>query len=102
MRDHRRGILLVLATVLLIVIFAFVSLTVDVGYIAITKAQLQSAADAAALGSAPELAFGEVAVRETGKSLALMNSAAGKPVQFVDSDIELGFFDYSKKGICCC
>ena len=54
----RRGAILVLAAVLMIVVVAFVALTVDIGYIAYTKAQLQHAADAAALAACRELAEG--------------------------------------------
>lgn len=50
----RRGAVLVLATVLLVVLLGFVAITVDVGYIQLTKTQLQAAADSAALAGAQE------------------------------------------------
>jgi Flp pilus assembly protein TadG len=54
--DRRRGNILVLSAVTLIMVFAFTAFTVDVGYITLTTAELQKSADAAALGAAIELA----------------------------------------------
>ncbi|MBC7820854.1 MAG: hypothetical protein IAG10_28550, partial [Planctomycetaceae bacterium] len=51
----RRGTILVLTAVLMIVLLGFVALTVDNGFIQLTRTQLQSAADAAALSGAMEL-----------------------------------------------
>ena len=52
---NRRGAILVLATFCLIVVFAFAAFTIDIGYIVLTKGELQNAADAAALAAAMEL-----------------------------------------------
>ena len=51
----RRGAILVLAAVLMIVLLGFVAMTVDNGFIQLTRTQLQCAADAAALSGAMEL-----------------------------------------------
>ena len=51
----RRGAVLVLAAVLMIVLLGFVAMTVDSGFIQLTRTQLQCAADAAALSGAMEL-----------------------------------------------
>ena len=53
--QERRGAIIVLTAVLMIVMLGFVALTVDVGYIQLTKTQLQSAADGSALAGAMEL-----------------------------------------------
>lgn len=95
--DRRRGAILVLAAILLVVIFAFVAFTVDVGYMSMTKSELQNAADASALAATVEIANGEDAVRDTAKEIALLNVAAGAPVQLLESDIELGLFDFLTK-----
>jgi hypothetical protein len=52
---NRRGAILVLAAFFVIVIFAFTAFTVDLGYIALVKAELQNSADAAAMAGAWEL-----------------------------------------------
>jgi Flp pilus assembly protein TadG len=56
--DTRRGSVLVLAAAVLVMVFAMVAFSVDMGYVALTKAQLQSAADSAALGACLELPDG--------------------------------------------
>lgn len=52
---HRRGIVVVLTGVLLVVIFAFVSLSIDSGRIVLTQTEMQNAVDAAALAAAQEI-----------------------------------------------
>jgi uncharacterized membrane protein len=47
--DSRRGSITVLAAVLMIVILAFLAFTVDIGFIELTRTQLQMAADSGAL-----------------------------------------------------
>lgn len=55
---ERRGSVLVLAAALLAVIFAMTAFAVDLGYLSMTNAQLQSGADSAALSAALELSPG--------------------------------------------
>lgn len=58
-RDQsRRGSILVLSAVFMVVLFAFMAFTMDLGYIALTKTQIQTAADASALASGMELISG--------------------------------------------
>lgn len=54
----RGGAVVVLAAVLLIVVLAMTAFAVDLGYIAVTKTQMRSAADASALAGAIELSDG--------------------------------------------
>jgi Flp pilus assembly protein TadG len=51
----RRGSIVVLAAVFSVVILAFAAFTVDVGFIAIVKQQMQAAGDGASLAAATEL-----------------------------------------------
>lgn len=53
--NARHGAILVLAAVLMVVLLGFVAMTVDHGFIQLTRTQLQCAADAAALSGAMEL-----------------------------------------------
>ena len=58
--SNRLGSILVLATAVMIMILGFVVFSVDVGYIALSKGQLQNAVDAGALAAAMDLdAFGD-------------------------------------------
>lgn len=51
----RRGVIIVLSAIFMIILLGFVALTADIGYVQLTKTQLQSAADAASLAAAQEL-----------------------------------------------
>jgi uncharacterized membrane protein len=50
-QSRRRGITQVLAALCLIMILAFAAFTVDVGYMLVTKAELQNTTDAALLAA---------------------------------------------------
>ncbi len=93
----RRGAILVLAALVMVLVFAFAAFSIDVGYMSLTKTELQNAADAAALGAARELPHGESIVRGAAKEIALENEAAELPVSVYDADIEVGTFDFETK-----
>ncbi|MGQ0636474.1 MAG: pilus assembly protein TadG-related protein [Planctomycetaceae bacterium] len=69
----RRGAILPLAAALMVLLFAFVAFSIDVGMISLTRARLQNTADAAALAAAQELSgIDEPAtVRSNAKQAAL-------------------------------
>ena len=75
--NERRGTILVLTAVLMVVLLGFVAMTVDVGFIELTRTQLQSAADAGALAGAMELSATEdpALVRTNAKNAILQTAA---------------------------
>jgi hypothetical protein len=83
---NRRGAMVALIAFALIMIFAFVAFTVDIGWLTVTKTQLQNAADASALGSDMNLlkGFGPGAtmttaqVTTTAQNVAVTVAAANK------------------------
>lgn len=52
---HRRGIIVILTSFLLTVLFAFLALSVDTGRVVLTETRMQNAADAAALAASQEI-----------------------------------------------
>ena len=102
----RKGNVLVLAAGSLVMVFAFVAFSVDVGYITLTKAELQKSADAAALGAAIELhdALGtgaivdgttaEAAARLASYDVADANRGGGRNSVYVDSTRDVRFGQY--------
>lgn len=74
-RSDRRGSILVLSSVVLVVALAFTALVVDLSYISLTRTELQNAADAAALAGALELGS------QTSTSTASSLEARGKAIQ---------------------
>ena len=91
-RSPRRGAIVVLAAVLLVVFLALAAFAIDVGYIALVRSELQNVADSAALAGAAELvnrdqlknAYNTDSIRAVARENALayasMNSAGGKPI----------------------
>ena len=82
----------------MVIVLGFAAFTIDVGYIALTKNQLQNAVDAAALAGALELNplmdqdDVDAAVRQAAVDVAALNRAGDHDAVFVDSttDIQLG------------
>ena len=75
--SDRRGAILVLAAVVMVILLAFVAMTVDVGFVELTRTQLQLAADAGALAGAMELsATDDPALVRTNARNAILQTAA--------------------------
>lgn len=102
--SSRRGGIAVLGAAMLVMIFAFAAFTVDLGYIALTRTQLQNAADAAALAACTDLldALGNFPTRTASQataqaqasavSVAASNRGGERSSVYVDpqADIEFG------------
>jgi Flp pilus assembly protein TadG len=98
-----RGSALILTALALIPLLAMVAFAVDWGRICVSKAELQRAADSAAMAGAWELrnAKGPAsrlsskaaisAVMQAAKAYSVMNTSMGKPLQLQDSDIQIGY-----------
>jgi Flp pilus assembly protein TadG len=89
---------------LMVVIFAFTAFVIDVGYISLSQAELQNAADAAAhagvlelatksFESSPEAAASSAAVSNTTVDMAELN-LPGQGDVISDTDVEIGVWDY--------
>ncbi len=76
--NQRRGSVLVLAAVFVIVILAITAFSIDLGYISVTKAQMRNAADGAALAAAIELTdgLGIAPAKSTSAAVTSANTAA--------------------------
>jgi hypothetical protein len=76
-KNLREGTILVLAAVMIVMILAFTAFTIDMGYIALTKTQLQSASDASAHAAGIELVQGTGPIPVTAATVqALAEQAA--------------------------
>jgi hypothetical protein len=112
-RSRRRGAIVVLVALLLVAMFGFVALCVDIGWTTLTKSQLQNAADSAAAAGASQLAknYGAysiplqpnrsgliaAAVDDAGRFATRfggLNGAGGvSALRILQGDIEFGFMD---------
>jgi Flp pilus assembly protein TadG len=90
---QRRGSIMVLTALFLVVIFAFAAFSIDIGYIVVANADLQNAADAAAMSGAGHLRKGPDQARASAIALAANNSSTNDHVVIAESDIELGTWD---------
>lgn len=89
----RRGTIIVLAAMMLIVVIAFMAFSIDYGYIVVARSDLQNAADAGALSGARALSNGRAAAVAAAKAWAHRNVAAGENVVVNDDDVEIGKWD---------
>lgn len=99
--SSREGSVMVMSVGLLIMVFAFTALAVDIGYISLTRAQLQRSADAAALAANLELYDGwgagasktpaevATAARAAAVAVAAENNAGGLSGTYVDSNLDV-------------
>lgn len=92
-RAGRRGSILTFVCILLIALLAFTALAVDVGYVCFVKADLQAAADAAALAGASGLGVDSSTAIQRATSCALKNKVNGAAVNLQSSDVQLGQWD---------
>lgn len=90
-----RGVIAVFSAVLLVVMLAMVAFAIDVGYLSLTRTQLQAAADGAALAGASTISQGTQVA--SAQSIANANKVAGRSVQLNASDVELGTWDTTSR-----
>jgi len=90
-RGNQRGIAVVYIALMLVVLFMFVGLAIDIGYMYVAKTQLQNAADAAALAGASQFSEStssdtiQLDARNQAISFALKNYATKIPVTVLSS-----------------
>ena len=96
--QSRHGAILILAAAVLVVVLGLVAFAVDLGYIALAKAQLQAAADAAALGATLECnlmanqSLVDSAVKQGAVDVAALHRAGGYDAVLLDPavDVQVG------------
>jgi hypothetical protein len=108
----RRGVTAIVVGIIIIILFGFVALAVDIGYVMVTRNELQNIADAAALGATRKLgtiyepmSYAEhqnyvcdpSTIIAVGKEVALKNQAAGQNITINDEDIKIGRWDSTNK-----
>ncbi|MCA8992191.1 MAG: hypothetical protein KDA88_09450 [Planctomycetaceae bacterium] len=103
-QSERKGSGLVMGAACLIMLFGFTAFAIDIGYITLTKAELQKTADAAAMAATIEMYEGwgtgaslttaetDAAARQAAVDIAALNRAGGQVSCFVDParDVRLG------------
>ena len=93
--SRERGAVLAWLGILLAVVFGMSALAVDLSYLAVTKGELQNAADAAALAAVSALKSGQSRNEAiaAAQAVAAQNNATGDEVLLTASDISFGSYD---------
>lgn len=97
-RQRRRGIIAVLAAVMLTILLGAIAFAVDYGYLVKVRTDLQRAADAAALAATQDLIRKANATQDVGQARATARDYARTNLGdagfwIADADIEIGRFD---------
>ncbi|HQH73940.1 MAG TPA: pilus assembly protein TadG-related protein, partial [bacterium] len=97
-REKQKGNVLVMVAVCLTLFFCFLALSVDIGWIMLTKSELQAAADSAALAGAAQLTDEDVlkgtpnqsddvaSARDFSQTFSSINTAAKESIQLDRND----------------
>ena len=95
--SERRGVIVVLAAACLVILFAFLAFSIDVGHVAKVDAELQTAADAAALAAADEMGSITPEVTQSAIDVANANMGGDTNIKLGQVAVEEGTFDYERK-----
>ncbi len=88
--SRRKGAIAVLAAIFMVAMLGMVAFSVDVGFVANTNAELQRAADAAALAAAGVLVNGNGAATTAAQNYLALNTVAGKVIDPANMTVEIG------------
>jgi Flp pilus assembly protein TadG len=94
---HRRGAIAVFAAVLLVVMLGFVAFAVDVGYLSVTRTQMQNAADAAALAAAAYIPNDATDAVTAAQQFAGYQTVGGRGLAAESVQIEFGEWDQANR-----
>ena len=95
--EPRRGAVVVLAAACLVLLFGFLAFSIDVGYMAVVEAELQTAVDAAALAAADEMGELQPQVAKVAKDIAAENMGEDSNLNNGMTSVEEGRFDFDSK-----
>src|SRR5688572_9852889 len=90
---RRRGNVVVLSAILLVVMVALVAFAVDVGLMTMTRTEMHRATDAAALAGASELINGTPSAHAEAISYLTKNQVGTKTLAASDATIDFGRWD---------
>ncbi len=89
----RRGVILVMAAVLITILLGMVAFSVDLGSVVLVRTQLQAAADSAAMAGAASMGLSRAEMVATAQEFAAYHKASGREVNLLANDIEYGTWD---------
>jgi hypothetical protein len=93
----RRGVTLVLAALLMITMLGFVAFAVDLGHECLSKTQLQTAADSAAMAAAADFNMGMAHATKTAQDYAAYHKVSGRQLTANSVQVEFGTWDAANR-----
>ncbi|QDU98259.1 TadG family pilus assembly protein [Lignipirellula cremea] len=90
---NRKAQVVVWAALMMVFVVGMVAFAVDVGYMLLTRSQLQNAADSAAIAGAAVMSQGTEAVVAEAQEFAAYHVAASDKVKLDAGDVEFGVWD---------
>ncbi len=111
--QQRRGATLVLSVFLMFALFSFIAFSIDIGYLAQSRAEIQRTADAAAMAGCWELYAGmergtgfegsKSAARQAAADLAFLNpvcrSGPTLDPTALSQDVQIGYFSNARNAV---
>src|SRR5687768_12474281 len=94
---RRRGAVVVMAAVMMVMLLAMVAFAIDTGYMLSVRTELQRAADAGAMAGAGALVGGKQAAKDEAFRFVQMNKAGARELGKKDVTIELGEWNKASK-----
>jgi len=94
---RRKGTIVVLACIFMVAMLGMVAFSVDVGYVAKTKAELQRACDSSALAAAKSLVDGNSAAQAAAENYLSLNKVAGRTLDPASMQVEYGSWNANSK-----
>ncbi len=96
--SNRRGAVVIIAAVLMVVFMSMVSFAVDMGYIATVQTQLQRAADASALAAAAEMNRNGLSAAITrAQQIGSLNTSSAGPISIPTSNVTFGVWNLTTR-----
>jgi Mg-chelatase subunit ChlD len=88
--QSRRGNIIVLTAILLVVVLAMVAFAVDVGYMSVVSNEMRNSVDAAAMAGASSLGKGKAEAEQQALDYLAKNSVGTKTITSNDATVEFG------------
>lgn len=92
-RAPRRGVIVVLAALLAVFMLGMIAFALDVGVINMSRTQLQTAADSAAMAAVTSANQSQAQMVSTAQQFAAYNDICGTKVSVLPQDVQWGMWD---------
>ncbi|MEM9351774.1 MAG: TadG family pilus assembly protein [Planctomycetota bacterium] len=92
-RNERRGVIVILAAIMLVMVLSMVAFAVDIGFMMVIRTQLQVAADSGAMAAGNALYLEADEIKALARDYVTEHSAGGRKVTDGEADIEFGIWD---------